>query len=93
MIISADTETGHVESLLGLGGCLKIMASTILADAEKLTKYRARNEVQRWLFRRALEMLATEPVVYPDECRVEPAGCMGNTKASPQKRADLSEGG
>ena len=33
---------------------------------KKLTKYRERNEVQRWLFRRELENLAGRPVFYLD---------------------------
>ena len=37
---------------------------------KKLTKYRERNAVQRWLFRRELENLAA-PVDYLDECGVD----------------------
>ncbi|OQB93522.1 MAG: Transposase [Verrucomicrobia bacterium ADurb.Bin118] len=38
---------------------------------KKLIKYRERNEVQRWLFRRELETLAGRPVYYLDECGVD----------------------
>jgi len=38
---------------------------------KKLTKYRERNEVQRWLFRREREDLAGRPVFYLDECGVD----------------------
>jgi transposase len=38
---------------------------------KKLTKYRERNEVQRWLFRRELENLGDVPVFYLDECGVD----------------------
>jgi len=38
---------------------------------KKLIKYRERNEVQRWLFRRELERLADRPVFYLDECGVD----------------------
>jgi len=38
---------------------------------KKLTKYRERNEIQRWLFRRELENLAGRPVFYLDECGVD----------------------
>src|ERR1035441_8182370 len=38
---------------------------------KKLIKYRERNEVQRWLFRRELEKLARRPVFYLDECGVD----------------------
>ena len=34
-------------------------------------KYRERNEVQRWLFRRELEQLAPKSVYYLDECGVD----------------------
>jgi transposase len=34
-------------------------------------KYRERNAVQRWLFRRELENLAGRPVFYLDECGVD----------------------
>ena len=37
----------------------------------KLIQYRARNAVQRWLFRRELEQLAGRPVFYLDECGVD----------------------
>jgi transposase len=38
---------------------------------KKLIKYRERNEVQRWLFRRELEKLAGTPVFYLDEYDVD----------------------
>ena len=34
-------------------------------------KYRERNEVQRWLYRRELEKLAPASVYYLDECGVD----------------------
>ena len=38
---------------------------------KKLMKYRERNEVQRWLFRRELEKFDGQPVFYLDECGVD----------------------
>jgi transposase len=38
---------------------------------KKLIKYRERNEVQRWLFRRELEKLDDRTVFYLDECGVD----------------------
>ena len=38
---------------------------------KKLMKYRERNEVQRWLFRRELEKLVPANVYYLDECGVD----------------------
>jgi transposase len=38
---------------------------------KKLIKYRERNEVQRWLFRRELEQLDHRSVFYLDECGVD----------------------
>jgi hypothetical protein len=41
------------------------------SPSKKLIKYRERNAVQRWLFRRELEKFDGQSVFYPGECRVD----------------------
>ena len=50
---------------------------------KKLIKYRERNEVQRWLFRRELEKLAP-PACITSTSAAWTTGCIGNTDAPPE---------